>query len=181
MIAAAVRSAILEDAYMLGIIGPAAYAEAYAYLRDRPGPYCEQLQSFGQHAFEALLTRTDARVWVGEVAGNMVGFLWMIVGSLDPVEHRLGSAELPRIYIVGSAQRVGLGRLLVDAAVEQAAAEGLSYVWLDVMASADRARRAYAKWGFHELGSKRFEKTVKAGLSDMVALAKEINAPQARP
>jgi ribosomal protein L30E len=48
------------------------------------------------------------------------------------------------------------------------------------MASADRARRAYAKWGFYELGSKRFEKTVMAGLSDMVVLAKEINAPQVR-
>jgi diamine N-acetyltransferase len=66
---------------------------------------------------------------------------------------------------------------LVDAAVKQAAAEGLSYVWLDVMASADRARRAYAKWGFYELSSKRFQKTVKTGLSDMVVLAKEINAP----
>jgi diamine N-acetyltransferase len=179
MIAAAVRPATAEDAYMLGIIGPAAYAEAYAYLWDRPGAYCKQLQSFGQRAFEALLTRTDARVWVGEVAATMVGFLSMIVGSLDPVEHRPRGAELPRIYILGSAQRIGLGRLLVEAAVKQAAAEGLSYVWLDVMASADRARRAYAKWGFYELSSKRFQKTVKTGLSDMVVLAKEINAPQA--
>jgi diamine N-acetyltransferase len=177
MIAAAVRTATPEDAYMLGIIGPAAYAEAYAYLWDRPGAYFEQLQSFGQRAFEALVTRTDARVWVGEVAGTMVGFLSMIVGSVDPVEHRPRGAELPRIYILGSAQRMGLGRLLVDAAVKQAAAEGLSYVWLDVMTSADRARRAYAKWGFHELGRKRFEKTVKDGLSDMVVLAKEIDAP----
>ena len=100
-------------------------------------PIPNSCKGFGQRAFEALLTRTDARVWVGEVAGNMVGFLSMIVGSFDPVEHRPGGAELPRIYIVGSARRVGLGRLLVDAAVEQAAAEGLSYVWLDVMASAD--------------------------------------------
>jgi hypothetical protein len=61
MITAAVRSATREDAYMLGIIGPAAYAEAYAYLWDRPGAYSEQLQSFGQRAFETLLTRTDAR------------------------------------------------------------------------------------------------------------------------
>ena len=179
MTAAAVRPATLEDAYVLGIIGPAAYAEAYAYLWDRPGAYSEQLQSFGQRAFEALLTRTDARVWVGEVAGTIVSFLSMIVGSLDPVKHRPSGAELPRIYILGSAQRMGLGRLLVDTAVKQAAAEGLSYVWLDVMASADRARRAYANWGFHELGSKRFEKAVKAGLSDMVVLAKEIDAPQA--
>jgi ribosomal protein S18 acetylase RimI-like enzyme len=119
-------------------------------------------------------------VWIGEVAGTIVGFRSKIVGSLDPVQHGSSGAELPRIYILGSAQRMGLGRLLVDAAVKQAVAEGVSYVWLDVMASADQARRAYAKWGFHELGSRRFEKTVKAGLSDMVVLAMEINAPQAR-
>jgi diamine N-acetyltransferase len=179
MIAAAVRPATAEDAYMLGIIGPAAYAEAYAYLWDRPDAYSEQLQSFGQVPSKRC-SPGPMRAWVGEVAGTMVGFLSMIVGSLDPVEHRPSGAELPRIYILGSAQRMGVGRLLVDAAVKQAAAEGLSYVWLDVMASADRARRAYAKWGFHELGSKRFEKTVMAGLSDMVVLAKEINAPQVR-
>ena len=111
MTAADVRSDISEDAYMLGIIGPAAYAEAYAYLWDRPGAYSEQLQSFGQRAFEALLTRTDARVWVGEVAGNMVGFLSMIVGSLDPVEHRLGSVELPRSRLSAArGPRSPLGR-----------------------------------------------------------------------
>jgi GNAT superfamily N-acetyltransferase len=120
------------------------------------------------------------RAWVGEVAGTMVGFLSVIVGSLDPVEHRPRGAELPRIYILGSAQRMGLGPLLVHAAVTEAAVEGPSYVWHDVMASADRALRAYANWGFHELGSKRFEKAVKAGLSGMVVLAKEINALQAR-
>lgn len=95
MITTTVRPATIEDAYMLGIIGPAAYAEAYAYLWDRPDVYSDHLQSFGQHGFEALLARTDARVWVGEAAGSMVGFLSMIIGSLDPVEHRLRRAELP--------------------------------------------------------------------------------------
>jgi ribosomal protein S18 acetylase RimI-like enzyme len=156
MITTTVRLATAEDVYMLGIIGPAAYAEAYAYLWDRPDAYFGHLQSFGQRAFEALLARTDARVWVGETAGTMVGYLSMIIGSLDPIEHRPRGAELPRIYILGSAQRIGLGQLLVDVALKQAAVEDLSYVWLDVMASADRARRAYAKWGFHELGTKQF-------------------------
>jgi ribosomal protein S18 acetylase RimI-like enzyme len=136
MIAATVRRATAEDA-MRGIVGPAAYAEAYADLWLRPDAYVEQLQTFGQRAFEALLARPDARVWVGEACGAAVGFLSMIVGSVDPVEHRPGGAELSRIYILGPAQRRGLGRLLLDAAIRQAAVEGLSHVWLDVMASAD--------------------------------------------
>lgn len=174
MLATTVRPATAEDVSMLGIIGPAAYAEAYSYLWDRADAYSEHLQSFGQRAFETLLARADARVWVGEAAGTMVGFLSMIIGSLDPEEHRPNGAELPRIYILSAAQHMGLGRRLIDAAVEQAGAEGLSYVWLDVMASADRARRAYAKWGFHEIGTKQFSKTVTAGLSKMIVLAKDV-------
>ena len=93
---------------------------------------------------------------------------------MDPVERRLGGAEIPRIYIIEPAQRTGLGRLLLDAAIEQAVTEGLSHVWLDVMASATAARRAYAKWGFREIGGRLFEKPVRAGLSNMVVLMKEV-------
>jgi hypothetical protein len=59
MNAARVRRATAEDAYVLGVIGPAAYAEAYACLWDRADAYSEQLQSFGSRAFEALFARSD--------------------------------------------------------------------------------------------------------------------------
>jgi len=172
MTIAIVRRATAEDGEVLGIIGPAAYAEAYGYLWDRPDAYCDQLRTFGQQAFESLLARPEARVWIGEAGGTIVGFLSMIVGS--PIERRPGGAEMPRIYIIGPAQRMGLGCLLVDAAIRQAAAEGLCHIWLDVMASATAARRAYAKWGFREIGRRRIEKPVRAALSDMVVLMKEV-------
>src|SRR5215472_16945574 len=168
-----VRRATVEDAEVLGIIGPAAYAEAYGHLWDRSDAYSDQLRTFGVRAFEALLARPEARLWIGEVQGTVVGFLSMIVGSVDPVERRGGGAEIPRIYIIGP-QRTGLGRLLLDAAIEQAATEDLSHVWLDVMASAIAARRAYAKWGFREIGGHRFQKPVRVGQSDMVVLLKEV-------
>jgi GNAT superfamily N-acetyltransferase len=169
-----VRRATVEDAEVLGIIGPAAYAEAYGHLWDRSDAYSDQLRTFGVRAFEALLARPEARLWIGEVRGTVVGFLSMIVGSADPVERRLGGAEIPRIYVIRPAQRTGLGRLLLDAAIEQATTESLSHVWLDVMASATGARRAYAKWGFREIGTRQFEKPVKSGLSDMIVLMKEV-------
>jgi diamine N-acetyltransferase len=175
--AASVRLATIDDADLLGIIGPAAYAESYGYLWDRADAFAEQLRTFGPSAFKALLSQPNARVWVGEMDGTAVGFLSMITGSIDPVEHRPGGAELPRIYILGPARRAGLGRLLLDAAVRRAAFEGLSHVWLDVMASADWARRAYTKWGFREIGGQLFDGPVKVALSEMVVLTKEVSAP----
>jgi ribosomal protein S18 acetylase RimI-like enzyme len=170
-----VRRATAEDAEVLGIIGPAAYAEAYGYLWDRPDAYSEQLRTFGQRPFESLLAQPDSRLWIGEAAGAAVGFLSMIVGSVDPIEGRPGGALIPRIYVIGPAQRMGLGRLLLDAAIEQAATEDLSHLWLDVMASATAARRTYAQWGFREIGRHRFERPVKTGLSEMVVLMKEVS------
>src|SRR6516164_5302969 len=120
MAVATVRRAIAEDAEVLGIIGPAAYAEAYGYLWDRPDAYSNQLRTFGVRAFEALFARPEARLWIGEVQGTAVGSLSMIVGSVDPVERRGGGAEIPRIYIIGPVQRTRLGRLLLNAAIEQA-------------------------------------------------------------
>ena len=96
-----VRRATDEDAEVLGIIGPAAYAEAYGYLWDCPDAYSDQFRTFGVHAFEALLARPEARPWIGEVQGTVVGFLSMIVGSVDPVERRLGGAEIPRTTLSG--------------------------------------------------------------------------------
>jgi diamine N-acetyltransferase len=174
MSAPVVRRANVQDAEVLGIIGPAAFAESYSYLWDRPDAYFDQLRTFGPRAFESLLARSDARLWIGEMGRTAVGFLSMIVGSVDPIERRPGGALIPRVYIVGPAQRTGLGRLLLDAAIEQAGTEGLSHVWLDVMASATAARRAYARWGFREIGRRRFERLVKADLSEMVVLMKEV-------
>ena len=159
---------------MLGIIGPAAYADAYGHLWDRPDAYSDHLRTFRPQAFESPLARPEARVWIGGVQGTVVGFLSMIAGSVDPVERRFGGAEIPRIYIIGPAQRAGLGRLLLDAAIEQAKAEALSHIWLDVMASATAARRAYSKWGFREIGGRRFEKPVKVHQSEMIVLLKEV-------
>ena len=174
MSAPIVRRATVDDAEVLAIIGPAAYAEAYGNLWDRPDAYSDHLRTFGLRAFESLLARPEARLWIGEVRRAVVGFLSMIVGSVDPIERRLGGAEIPRIYVIGPAQRTGLGRLLLDAAIEQATTEGVSHVWLDVMASATAARRAYAKWGFREIGGRRFQKPVKVGQSDMVVLLKGV-------
>ncbi len=42
------------------------------------------------------------------------------------------------------------------------------------MASADWARRAYTSWGFRQIGVARFDKGVRAELSDMVVMTKEL-------
>jgi ribosomal protein S18 acetylase RimI-like enzyme len=163
------------DASDLSIVGSAAYAAAYAYLWDDGAELSRQLATFSARSFEALLRRPDALLWVAELDGQIVGFLSMIVGSPNPVNQRPNGAEIPRIYLLPNVQGVGLGRRLLDSAINDARDRGLDHVWLDVMASASDARKAYLNWGFAELGSKLFGKPVKAGLADMVVLIRDLS------
>lgn len=166
----AVRKATPADVPGLGVVGPAAYAAAYTYLRDDDAELARQLATFSATSFEIFLANPDTALWVAEADGAIVGFLSMIAGSLNPVTEEPGGAEIPRIYLLPGVQGMGLGRRLLDAAIAEAEILSLGHVWLDVMASADNARKAYLKWGFSELGTKRFGRPVKAGMADMVVL-----------
>jgi len=167
-----IRRATVGDVGKLRVVGPATYADSYAYLWDDPVSFVRQLDTFGPSAFAELIGRDDAFVWVAESGADILGFLTMIADSPDPVRRQAGGAELARIYLVRPAQRLRLGQRLLDAAVSEATATGASYVWLDVMTSADQARRAYINWGFDETGSRVFQHPVACGMADMVVLAK---------
>jgi diamine N-acetyltransferase len=171
---AVIRRASSPDVHNLGIIGPAAYEAVYGYLWDDSAALARQLATFGAEAFAKLLERADARLWVAQLDASILGFLTMIVGSANPITKETNGAEIPRIYLLPGAQRLGLGKQLLNSAIAQARDENLGHIWLDVMASAGHARTAYLKWGFSELGLRRFEKPVKPELADMVVLIKHL-------
>ena len=79
-----IRRATVGDVGKLGVVGPAAYADSYAYLWDDPASFVRQLDSFGPSAFAELIGRDDAFVWVAESGDNIFGFLTMIADSPDP-------------------------------------------------------------------------------------------------
>lgn len=170
-----IRRATAADVGELGYVGPAAYAAEYAYLWDDSAALARQLATFNSDAFSQLLQRPEARVWVAQVDEAIVGFLTMIIGAVDPIRSKPGGTEIPRIYLLPAAKGQAIGRKLVEYAITQAKQEGSRYVWLDVMASAEQARRAYLKWGFVELGATRFAKPVKADLAGMIVLAKQLD------
>ena len=169
-----IRRAGPADAPALGVVGPAAYAEAYSTFWDEPSAYLRQLTSFGQAAFEACLGRPNARVWVAEAGSDIVGFLIMNLATPDPVTGRAGGAELARIYILGVARGHGVGPRLLTAAIKAARAAGCDYVWLHVLERADWARRPYARWGFREMASTRFDGGVADGFAGMRVMVREV-------
>src|SRR5215471_11882715 len=93
MSVAIVRRAIAEDAEVLGIIGPAAYAEAYGYLWDRPDAYSEQLRTFGARAPSKRILRLRANA-----------------GFFDMISYRRSASWGGVLVAGGEAWRAGAGR-----------------------------------------------------------------------
>ncbi len=169
-----IRRATPEDAGALGVIAPAAYAAAYAYLWDDVAAFVDQLKSFNVDVFADQIADPQFAVWLVEAEGAPVGFLTLKFDSPEPVGGRPGGAEIPRIYFLPQASGRGLARRLAQEAEKAASAYGARYLWLDAMASADWAQRTYEKWGFSMIGRDRFPKNVRDGEADMIVMIKTL-------
>jgi diamine N-acetyltransferase len=159
---------------MLGLIGPAAYAEAYGDWWETPAAYYTYLQGFGAAAFAALFALPEARVWVAEVDGAPVGFLTMRLNTPDPISGEAGGAEVGKIYMLGSVRGAGVGRALFEAAEAEARSAGATYLWLDSMARAEWAWRAYERWGFARIGEITLDNGLKPDRTILLVMKREL-------
>jgi GNAT superfamily N-acetyltransferase len=171
----AITRATDADIADLGVNGPAAYAAAYHEDWDDAVGFARQVMAFGPDAMRVFMARPETRTWIARQDGVAVGFLTMVLGSLEPIGNRPKGAEIPRIYLLPGARRGGIGRKLLDLADQEAIANGCDYVWLDVMEHAEWARAAYARWGFTDIGGKVFSGGLRSDRSrGMRVLVKDL-------
>lgn len=169
-----VRLATAADAGTLGIIGPAAYATAYADIWDDPAAFVDKLDTFSAASFAACLASPDARIWIAEQRGKAVGYLTLVLDSPSPISQRDHGAEITRFYLLGPASGQGIGKMLFDAACKEALAHGAAYLWLDLMAHADWAREAYTRLGLRVTGTTRMTLPVKPEMRGKRVMEREL-------
>ena len=98
--------------------------------------YIEAINS--DHAFVMVATEADA------VAGFAVFYL-------TPPE-----AELPDIVVDANYRGRGLGRALLDFADKELQAREVDTIFLEVRVSNDPAKALYTKFGFEEIGKRKY-------------------------
>ncbi|UCC72413.1 MAG: ribosomal protein S18-alanine N-acetyltransferase [Gemmatimonadota bacterium] len=98
-------------------------------------------------SFRNLLGRDDATLWVAAIDGSVVGYavVWYV----------LREAELGNLAVAPGWRRRGLGRRLLDWAVEQARERGTERIYLEVRVSNRSAQELYARRGFVPVGLRR--------------------------
>lgn len=109
---------------------------------------------WSRQSFAALLANPNVyfRVATSDPPGDalptgMVGYVvaWFVVDE----------AEIANLAVEPTGRRRGIGRLLLDTALDEAAVRGIRTVFLEVRESNESARSLYASRGFREIGRRR--------------------------
>lgn len=127
---AATRQIFSEYAEQLGI--NLCFQNFEAELAFLPGEYCAPGGAL-------LLALVD-----GEIAGCCA------LRALDSVDYP-NAAEMKRLYVRKAFRRFGLGRQLVEAALDAARMAGYHCVLLDTLDDMESARALYADLGFADI------------------------------
>ena len=155
-----IRPAVDADIPMLSRIGHQTYVETF--IDDFRIPYSQSdLDSFLPAAYSeetvgGYQADPECQHFVAEMDGQPIGYALVGPNSLPHEDARPGEVELKRIYLLKSAQGLGAGKALWDAAIGWLEARGHNRIWLGVWSGNVKAQAFYARNGFAKVGEYRF-------------------------
>jgi ribosomal protein S18 acetylase RimI-like enzyme len=143
-----IRSATQRDQAQLGSLGAQLVAVHHAYDAGRfvpAGP--STAEGYGRFLVSQLAA-ADSMVLVAEAAGEVVGYIYAGVEGVDWMALR-GPAGVVYDLVVDPPRRgAGIGRQLLDHALEALAARGAPQVVLSTAEKNEGAQRLFAAAGF---------------------------------
>ncbi|TCM17032.1 ribosomal protein S18 acetylase RimI-like enzyme [Novosphingobium sp. PhB165] len=169
-----IRQAGPDDADALALVGAATFLEAFAGAVDGAGiiEHCRVAHS--AETYRAYFAK-GAKAWLAEVKPGdaPVGYAMICAPELEQAEE--GDIELKRIYLLSRFQGSLMSGTLMRTVVE--AAEGHKRLLLGVKDDNLRALAFYAKHGFEQIGTRRFD--VGGKTYDDLVLARPLVSVQA--
>ena len=160
---ALIREAGAGDLERLSLVANATFLETFSGLIDGDAlvVHCEKAHAPAR--FGDLLA-AGARAWLAEIDGAPIGYALLTEPELDAAGD--GDVELKKIYLLSRFH----GSQLFDAAL--AGAQGNTRLVLGVKDDNRRAIAFYAKQGFKQIATRRFD--VGGILYDDVVLARDL-------
>jgi ribosomal-protein-alanine N-acetyltransferase len=105
------------------------------------------LPRWTREMYRLMLDDANRNVMVAAREGAVIGFVAM--GQV------MDEAEIELIVVASEWKRTGVGRMLVDAAMQWAKARGVRWIGLEVRAGNDAARAFYTAMGYEVCGRRR--------------------------
>lgn len=171
----AIRSCTPDDAQALSTVAAATFLETYAGIVDGQDILFHCRNTHAAESYERLLADPSRRLFLAEMQPGSapVGFILLSPPDL-PTPPREGDIELTRIYLLHRFHGTGLGRRLLQTAVDTACEAGAKRLLLAVYSRNERANAFYRRNGFEQIGTRKFH----VGVSDYddYVLARDLTA-----
>jgi diamine N-acetyltransferase len=151
------RRATPADAAPLATFAAAAFVDTFG-AQNRPEDMSAYLaEAFGEPLQRAELTDPRCTVFLAERDGEIVGYA-MLRDGVAPACVSDGSAiEIARLYAGQRWIGAGIGALLMQRCLVEAASRGRRTIWLGVWERNVRAIGFYQRWHFTIVGSQAFQ------------------------
>jgi len=156
-----IRSARPDDEVGLSVLKLAAFRETFLDGFAIPYPPADlalfEADSYGVETVARELADPTHATWVAETAdGRLLAYAHVGPCKLPYPEATADHGELYQLYALRAAQGQGVGRALLDVALDWLAATMGGPVWLGVWSGNVRAQAVYVKRGFVKVGDYGF-------------------------
>jgi GNAT superfamily N-acetyltransferase len=139
-----IRLARPEDLEAVSAVNRAAYAEYAAFLEP------ERIARYLDNAGDVWSRLDESDLLIAELDGEIVGSLTYFAPGPRAAAQRWPAewAGLRLLAVAPSARGLGIGRLLMEASIERARAEGAPVIALHTTEMMEIARNMYERMGF---------------------------------
>jgi ribosomal protein S18 acetylase RimI-like enzyme len=151
-----IRKAIPEDLRDLLHVARTAFLQAFTAGNKPENVEAYLKEAFTLDQFAKELDEPASMFFVAEKDGEIIGYTKVNQVPAQTDVHDPESLEIARLYVLEEHLGSGLGKRLLDTAIEFAKQNQKSYLWLGVWEKNARAIRFYEKNGLRIFGSHPF-------------------------
>ena len=153
----ALRRASPADAAPLATFAALAFADTFG-AQNRPEDMAAYMaEAFGESVQRAELMDPQCTVFLAERDGDIVGYATLRDGPPPSCVHDTSTIEIARLYAARPWIGAGIGALLMQRCLVEAASRGRRTIWLGVWERNVRAIGFYQRWHFAIVGSQPFQ------------------------
>ncbi|MBM7694172.1 ribosomal protein S18 acetylase RimI-like enzyme [Peribacillus deserti] len=151
-----VKKCTLEDLHTLQEISYETFNDTFKHQNSPENMNAYLEKAFNLKQIEKELSERSSAFYFAYLNDELAGYLKVNVDEAQTEEMGGDSLEIERIYIKQKFQRQGLGRYLINKAVEIAIEQKKKNIWLGVWEMNENAIAAYKRLGFVQTGAHSF-------------------------
>ncbi|GMQ24890.1 GNAT family N-acetyltransferase [Algoriphagus sp. oki45] len=151
-----IRKAIPSDLADLLHMARTAFLQAFTAGNKPENVEAYLAEAFTLNQFEKELANPASTFFVAEYKGEIIGYTKVNQVPAQADIHDPESLEIARLYVLEEHLGSGLGKRLLDTAIDFAKQNRKKYLWLGVWEHNPRAIRFYEKNGLRIFGSHPF-------------------------